>query len=93
MARSQELLLVFAIAWGTAWRRSASGLGFSKEVGAFLAGFSLASTHYREAIKRALTSMRDFLLLFFFIDLGAKLDFSTARRRESGRRSCCRCSC
>jgi hypothetical protein len=51
--------------------------GFSKEAGAFLAGFSLASTPYREAMNARLTGIRDFLLLFFFIDLGAKLDFST----------------
>ena len=44
---------------------------------AFLAGFSLASTAYREAIGARLKGIRDFLLLFFFIDLGAKLDFST----------------
>jgi hypothetical protein len=51
--------------------------GFSKEAGAFMAGFSLASTPYREAMNARLTGIRDFLLLFFFIDLGAKLDFST----------------
>jgi len=33
--------------------------------------------HYRDAINARLTGIRDFLLLFFFIDLGAKLDFST----------------
>jgi Kef-type K+ transport system membrane component KefB len=52
-------------------------LGFSKEVGAFLAGVSLASTPYREAIGSRLVSLRDFLLLFFFIDLGAGLDLAT----------------
>ena len=77
MARSQELLLVFAIAWGVALAALGDGAGFSKEAGAFLAGFSLASTPYREAMNARLTGIRDFLLLFFFIDLGAKLDFST----------------
>ncbi|MDP1525596.1 MAG: cation:proton antiporter [Rhodocyclaceae bacterium] len=77
MARSQELLLVFAIAWGTGLAALGEWAGFSKEAGAFLAGFSLASTHYRDAINARLTGIRDFLLLFFFIDLGAKLDFST----------------
>jgi Kef-type K+ transport system membrane component KefB len=77
MARSQELLLVFAIAWGVALAALGEWAGFSKEAGAFLAGFSLASTPYREAMNARLTSIRDFLLLFFFIDLGAKLDFST----------------
>jgi Kef-type K+ transport system membrane component KefB len=77
MARSQELLLVFAIAWGTGLAALGEWAGFSKEAGAFLAGFSLASTAYREAMSARLTGIRDFLLLFFFIDLGAKLDFST----------------
>ena len=77
MARSQELLLVFAIAWGVALAALGDWAGFSKEAGAFLAGFSLASTQYREAMSARLTGIRDFLLLFFFIDLGARLDFST----------------
>ena len=77
MARSQELLLVFAIAWGVALAALGEWAGFSKEAGAFLAGFSLASTPYREAMNARLTGIRDFLLLFFFIDLGAKLELST----------------
>jgi Kef-type K+ transport system membrane component KefB len=77
MARSLELLLVFAIAWGTGLAALGEWAGFSKEAGAFLAGFSLASTGYREAISARLTGIRDFLLLFFFIDLGARLDLST----------------
>ncbi|MEX2240453.1 MAG: cation:proton antiporter family protein [Burkholderiales bacterium] len=76
MAGSQELLLVFAIAWGTGLAALGEWAGFSKEAGAFLAGFSLASTGYREAIAARLTGIRDFLLLFFFIDLGANLDLS-----------------
>jgi hypothetical protein len=81
MARSQELLLVFAIAWGVALAALGEWAGFSKEAGAFLAGFSLASTPYREAMNARLTGIRDFLLLFFFIDLGAKLDLSTLGAR------------
>jgi hypothetical protein len=77
MAQSQELLLIFAIAWGTGLAALGEWAGFSKEAGAFLAGFSLASTHYRDAINARLTGIRDFLLLFFFIDLGSKLDFTS----------------
>jgi hypothetical protein len=44
MARSQELLLIFAIAWGVGLAALGDWAGFSKEAGAFLAGFSLAST-------------------------------------------------
>jgi len=77
MARSQELLLIFAIAWGTGLASLGEWAGFSKEAGAFLAGFSIASSGYRDAISARLTGIRDFLLLFFFIDLGSKLNFST----------------
>ena len=77
MAKSQELLLIFAVAWGTALASLGEWVGFSKEAGAFLAGFSLASTAYREAMSARLTSLRDFLLLFFFVELGSRLDFST----------------
>jgi Kef-type K+ transport system membrane component KefB/Trk K+ transport system NAD-binding subunit len=77
LAYSQEMLTLFAIAWAVSLSAASEMLGFSKEVGAFLAGISLASTGYRDAISGRLTSLRDFLLLFFFIDLGARLDWST----------------
>lgn len=74
MARSYELLVLFGIAWAVGLAMAGDLLGFSKEVGAFLAGISLASTPYREAIGSRLTSVRDFLLFFFFIHLGTQLD-------------------
>ena len=77
LASSQELLVLFAITWAILLGGTAEVLGFSKEVGAFLAGISLASSHYRDLIAGRLTSLRDFLLLFFFIDLGARLDWAT----------------
>ncbi len=73
VARNRELLVLFGIAWALALAALGEVLGFSVEVGAFLAGFSLASTPYREAIASRLVSLRDFLLLFFFIALGAEL--------------------
>jgi Kef-type K+ transport system membrane component KefB len=76
MADSPELLMLMAIAWGTLLAAGADSLGLSKEIGAFLAGFSLASTSLREAVASRLTSLRDFLLLFFFLHLGLQLDFA-----------------
>jgi Kef-type K+ transport system membrane component KefB len=76
LARSLELVVLFAIAWAIFLAILGDTLGFSKEVGSFLAGISLASTRYREAIGTRLISLRDFLLLFFFIALGAQLDLS-----------------
>lgn len=77
LAHSLELLTLFAIAWAVFLGACSELIGFSKEVGAFLAGVSLASTDYRDSIGARLTGLRDFLLLFFFIDLGARLDWST----------------
>lgn len=76
LAHSLELLTLFAIAWAVLLGAGSEVMGFSKEVGAFLAGVSLASTPFRDSIGARLTSLRDFLLLFFFIDLGSRLDWS-----------------
>jgi Kef-type K+ transport system membrane component KefB len=77
-ARSQELLVLFAVAWAVSVASVSAWLGFSTEVGAFLAGVALASTPYREAVGARLVSLRDFLLLFFFLSLGAQLEFVDA---------------
>ncbi|MGB3401552.1 MAG: cation:proton antiporter family protein [Microcoleaceae cyanobacterium] len=74
LAQSTELLLIFAISWAVALAAVGDGLGFSQEVGAFLAGVSLAATPYRTDLGARLVSLRDFLLLFFFIDLGVHID-------------------
>jgi Kef-type K+ transport system membrane component KefB len=74
LARNRELLVLFAIAWAAALAEAGHAMGLSREVGAFLAGVSLASSPFRESISGRLVTIRDFLLLFFFIDLGARLD-------------------
>lgn len=76
IARSQELLITFALGWAALLAAIGSQLGFSKELGGLLAGISLASTPFREAIVARLASLRDFLLLFFFIALGMQLDLA-----------------
>ncbi len=77
LAQSSELLLLFSLTMAILGGAAGDMLGFSKEVGAFLAGVSLASTPYREQIAARLVSLRDFLLLFFFIELGASIDLSS----------------
>lgn len=74
MARTPELLVLFAVTWAIALAALSDFLGFSKEVGAFLGGISLSATPYREVISGRLNSLRDFLLLFFFIHLGSQVN-------------------
>jgi Kef-type K+ transport system membrane component KefB len=76
VASSRELLILFAIAWAALLAVGGDMMGFGKEIGGFLAGVSLASSHYREAIAARLEALRNLLLLFFFLNLGASLQFS-----------------
>jgi len=76
LAQSQELLTLFSVAWAVSLAAIGEYIGFSSEVGAFLAGMSLASSEFKEAISSRLVSLRDFLLLFFFVSLGADLDLT-----------------
>ncbi len=77
LARSPELLVTFAIGWATLFAALGDFIGFSKELGGLLAGVSLASTPYREALYARLSTLRDFLLLFFFLTLGLFLDLGS----------------
>jgi Kef-type K+ transport system membrane component KefB len=45
-------------------------------MGALLAGISLASTEYRDAIVGRLKAIRDFPLLFFFVALAARIEWA-----------------
>lgn len=79
VARSPELLMVFGVAYALAAASASEALAFGAEVGAFLAGVSLASTPFRDGLGARLASLRDFLLMFFFLDLGAGLALTDIR--------------
>ncbi len=76
VAKVPDLIVTFAIAWAVLFAALCDWIGLGKELGGLLAGISLASTSYREAIASRLSSLRDFLLLFFFISLGSALKLS-----------------
>lgn len=77
IARSPELMVIFAVGWAASLAALGDALGFGKELGGLLAGVSLASTEFRDSIGSRLAALRDFLLLFFFINLGASLQLTT----------------
>jgi Kef-type K+ transport system membrane component KefB len=76
LSRSPELLVTFAIGMAAAFAAVADAIGLGKEIGGLLAGVALASTRFRDIIAARLAPLRDFLLLFFFVALGARLDLS-----------------
>lgn len=74
VSTSAELLLLVATSWALAVATVSGMLGLSKEVGAFLAGVALASSQHKDILGAKLVSLRDFLLLFFFLELGSRLN-------------------
>lgn len=75
LARSQELLFLFTIAWGLGISAVFYMSGFSIESGALVAGISLATLPSRREMSARLTPLRDFFIIMFFILLGTQMDF------------------
>lgn len=78
ISRNQELLFLGAISWCFAFSSAAIFLGFSKEIGAFLAGVSIASLPYTYNILGKLKYLRDFFIVLFFVVLGSSLVFAAS---------------
>jgi Kef-type K+ transport system membrane component KefB len=78
IGRSEELLLIFSLAWalGLAAFVSLPIVGFSLEIGGFLAGLALARTAVHYEISARIKPLRDFFIIIFFIVLGAGLGFA-----------------
>lgn len=74
LSDSQELLFLFALAWGFGIATLSYEIGFSLEVGALFAGVALASMPYAQEISSRLRPLRDFFIVVFFIALGASLN-------------------
>ncbi len=76
MAKSQELLFLFALAWGFGIATLINAVGFSIEIGALFAGVALAQLPYAGQIGARLKPLRDFFVILFFISLGEHLQLS-----------------
>lgn len=74
IARSQEFLFIFAIGWSLGLATLFSKLGFSLEIGALLAGITMASQPYAQEVSSRLKPLRDFFIVLFFISLGSHLE-------------------
>ena len=75
IARSQELLFLFALSWGLGIATLINFVGFSIEIGALFAGVALAHLPYVHQIGARLKPLRDFFVILFFISLGENLQF------------------
>lgn len=73
-SRIKEYLFLLAIAWCLSMAQLASLLGLSGEIGAFIAGVSLASSPVSIYIAESLKPVRDFFLVLFFFAVGANFN-------------------
>jgi len=72
----KEYIFLLAIGWCLGVAETASLLGLSAEIGAFIAGVSLATTPIALYIAINLKPLRDFFLILFFFSLGAQFNIS-----------------
>jgi len=69
--RIQEYIFLLAVGWCLGLAEAAEQLGLSYEIGAFIAGVSLARSPIALFIAESLKPLRDFFLIIFFVALGA----------------------
>ena len=72
--RSLEVMTLAGVAAALLAAFVAQGMGFSLEMGAFLAGFMLAGTPFRHQLSGQIGPLRDIFIAVFFTTLGMKLD-------------------
>ncbi len=72
--RSLEVMTIVGVAAALVAAVVAHRIGFSLEMGAFLAGFVLAGTPFRHQLSGQIGPVRDLFIAVFFTTLGMKLD-------------------
>ena len=81
LAHNGELMVIFAIGFAGTAAALCSTAGLGKELGGLLAGIALAPTPLNNILTARLTALRDFLLLFFFVNLGAHMSLGNLEQQ------------
>ena len=74
--RFHEYIFLLSIGWCLGMAELAMWLGLSAEIGAFIAGISIASSPIAQYIAISLKPLRDFFLVVFFFSVGSGLDMA-----------------
>jgi Kef-type K+ transport system membrane component KefB len=70
----QEYIFLTSIGWCLGMAQLSQSMGLSYEIGAFIAGVSLANSPIALFIAESFKPLRDFFLVMFFFSLGASFD-------------------
>lgn len=73
-AHNNELLFLGAVTWCFMWASLAKYLGFSVEIGSFLAGLALATSAHNWQISAKIRPLRDLFIVIFFVVLGLSIN-------------------
>src|SRR5688572_8544566 len=73
IARSPEMVVAVSIGWCAAVAGLAAWMNLSKEMGALIAGLSIAAFPYSIHVTAKTLPLRDFFLTLFFVSLGMQI--------------------
>ncbi len=79
VAHSPEILFTWSLTWCFLFVLGAEKMQLSLEIGAFLAGISLAQLPYNHELRRRVHPLMNFFIAVFFVSLGIQMEFSAAR--------------
>lgn len=74
--RFHEYIFLVAIGWCLGMAEAAELVGLSAEMGAFIAGVTLATSPISQYIATSLKPLRDFFLIMFFFSVGASFNLA-----------------
>src|SRR3954463_16384976 len=73
IAKNPEMVLAVSVGWCACVAAAAGVMGLSKEMGALVAGLSIAAFPYSVHVTAKTLPLRDFFLTLFFMSLGMKI--------------------
>jgi len=74
--RFHEYIFLVALGWCLGMAEISEILGLSAEIGAFIAGITLATSPIAQYIALSLKPLRDFFLILFFFSIGARFNLT-----------------
>ena len=74
--RFHEYIFLLAIGWCLGMAEAAAAIGLSEEIGAFIAGITIATSPISQYIAVNLKPLRDFFLVLFFFSVGARFNLA-----------------
>ncbi len=78
VARAPQALLIWSLGWCFLFVGLSDLLHLSREIGAFLAGLSLAQLGCSHDLRRRVHPLMSFFIAVFFVSLGAQMEFDAA---------------